>query len=507
MPRDGALQVGPSPRRRVQAGRGKSQEERLRRIVGDLGECPHLPCLRPGRRHLGPLGVPLRQDDRTPGEQQEDDGDAQQCPEATVGHDVTPRLRTQRTFLVLLPRKGGLDELLLDRGQGRAPAGSPLHHPGEADPSVQLALRSSQVVPGIGARAEVVQDPLSLPVVVEPPAQPRPRPDQRLVSEGDVAVVAGQQPGRDQQLDDPLAIRSGRGASARHPDAQRLTLRARRHEPQHQVADLSLLGDRHAGVDAFSGLGDGPLDPAGGGIALDGERSALATAPGLLQRVRQQRKRAGSVPHLGDQDVHESGLDDQPRLQRGALDAGAQPVVVHRTEDVEPAFEEPREAGVHGELGQPVGTQRHGDLSAQRLVRDRREEPCARRAPVLGGEDLLTLVDDQEPAVGKLIDPAEELLGLDAGREDHDLSALRPGRRHHTGSEQRRLPAPGGADHGEHPALPQHSQAVGHLGISPVEALGVGHVVRPETGPRTGLLQRARGVDVQIGVLVQDGPL
>ena len=69
--------------------------------------------------------------------------------------------------------------------------------------------------------------PASLDVVVEPSPQPRPGPGQRLVRDLDHTVVAGDQPGRDQQVDEIVLAGVGDHLAARHPACARAHRRRR----------------------------------------------------------------------------------------------------------------------------------------------------------------------------------------------------------------------------------------------------------------------------------------
>ena len=104
VPRDGALQVGPSPRRRVQARRARARRSAFGassvtwRVPPPAVPLPWSPPPRPAVRSAAP-GLPNPR--RAAGGRRRRPA----VPGGDVGHYVTPRLRTQRTFLVLLPRK------------------------------------------------------------------------------------------------------------------------------------------------------------------------------------------------------------------------------------------------------------------------------------------------------------------------------------------------------------------------------------------------------------------
>ena len=114
------------------------------------------------------------------------------------------------------------------------------------------------------------------------------------MGELDGVVVAGDQPGSHEQLDELFVFGVGGDGAAWDAAANRFAVRCRRDQPQQQVAEQwpLFLGDLV--VDRFGRLGDRSPDPAGVLVAVDGEGAALAPLPGLVQRVRQQRQRAGS---------------------------------------------------------------------------------------------------------------------------------------------------------------------------------------------------------------------
>ena len=93
---------------------------------------------------------------------------------------------------------------------------SPVERLGEADAAVQLAVGPAHRVPRVGGGGEVAEDALALDVVVEPALQARPGPGQRFVGELDGVVVAGHQPGGDEQLDEPLVVGVDRQGAPGH---------------------------------------------------------------------------------------------------------------------------------------------------------------------------------------------------------------------------------------------------------------------------------------------------
>ena len=72
----------------------------------------------------------------------------------------------------------------------------------------------------------MVQDPLALDVVVEPAAQPGPGTGEGLVGDLEDPVVAGDQPGLDEHLDQLVVLGVGGDQAPRHPGADGLALGA-----------------------------------------------------------------------------------------------------------------------------------------------------------------------------------------------------------------------------------------------------------------------------------------
>jgi hypothetical protein len=77
-------------------------------------------------------------------------------------------------------------------------------------------------------------------------------------------------------------------------------------------------------VDVLRRLGHRSADAAGLSVAVDGERSTVATQPGLSQDVGEQGERARLTLDLTDKQVHQARLHQQAGLAGGALHNGAQ---------------------------------------------------------------------------------------------------------------------------------------------------------------------------------------
>ena len=324
------------------------------------------------------------------------DGPGEHDPEASVRPGLGAHLLGRRALLRRAQPEGLVEEGLLDRRELGRRHVVPLQQAGQAHSAVQLAVRSAHRVPGVRGAGEVVQDPLALHVVVEPPAQARPLSGQGLVGEGDVAVVAGEQPRPHQQLDESLLLGTGHDPVPGDADPRGLALGTGGHQSHEQVAELVALLERHVDVHRLGGLRDRATHTPGGEVPVDGEGATFAPVPRLHQRVRQQGEGAGLVQDLAEQEVDQPGFDEEPRLPGRPLDRGPQPGGVHGVEQVPAALQETGQLGLRGELGRPVGAQRHDQLASASPADERVEVGGS----MLGGdarrEDLLQLVDDED---------------------------------------------------------------------------------------------------------------
>ena len=250
-------------------------------------------------------------------------------------------------------------------------------------------------IPGVGGEGEVPQDALALDVVVQPGPQAGPRPGQRFVGQLDGLVVAGHEPGSDQELDEPFMLGVGGDGAAGDAAAHRFTVRGGGHQAQEQVAQQRSLFGGNLVIHLLGGLGDRATDPAGLPIAVDGERAALAPLPRLVQCVRQQRQRPGLSLHLPHQQIDQAGLQQQADLTGRTLDRRPQVGFAHRAQQVEPRLDEA------GEVGWADNSPRR---SARRAMTSGPRSACAARAAKNGGllrrvvaqrDRLLALVDDE----------------------------------------------------------------------------------------------------------------
>ena len=217
--------------------------------------------------------VRLHGSDRA-GDEREDEehgGAAEHDPEPTDQPGLRTRLLGRAALLGFGEVRAGVEELLFGRGQLGVRLFLPLQGLGEADASVQLAGWATQGVPGLGGGGEVVQDPLAFDVVLQPAAESRPRAGQRLVCDLDEAVVAGDQPGSDEPVDELVLGGMGDDLAARQPGSDRFAFGARGDEAEQEVVQRAPLVGVELAVQGLGGLRDRSADPAGGLVAGDGE--------------------------------------------------------------------------------------------------------------------------------------------------------------------------------------------------------------------------------------------
>ncbi len=272
---------------------------------------------------------------------------------------------------------------------------APLEGLGEADAAVELAGRPAEVVPGAGGRTEVVEDPLALDVVLEPAAEPRPGAGECLVRDLEDSVVAGDQPGLHEPVDELVLSGCGDDLSAGDAGADGLALLSGGDEPEEQVVQRLALSGLEVAVQLLGGLGDRAPDPAGGLVAGDGQGASFAAEPGLAEGVGEQGEGAGLVLDLADEEVDQAGFDDEPGLSGGAFDGFAQLVGGHGGEDVQAAFDQARELRLGGDVAHPVGPEHEHQGRRCGVVGEQLGEPLPFRVVVAQGEELFGLVDHE----------------------------------------------------------------------------------------------------------------
>ena len=175
-------------------------------------------------------------------------------------------------------------------------------------------------------------EPAALGVLLEPRPQPRPLAQQRLVCDLDRPLVRGQQPAVRQcgERGRSVLVAAGLELVERHAAAHEgaLVVLARVGQPQEDASRGYALV---AGESVVSRLGE-PANraayTAGPLVGGPAHHVAVALAPLLEQRGREQRQPAGLVEHVGYQRVGKRGLDTQTHAARGLDDRPVQLVAV-----------------------------------------------------------------------------------------------------------------------------------------------------------------------------------
>ena len=112
---------------------------------------------------------------------------------------------------------------------------------------------------------------------------------------------------------------------------------------------------------AVHGLGrlrDRAPHPSGGAVPLDGERATGPPAPGLEQRVGEQRQRAGLVADVAQDQLGQARLHVEPGQLGRTFDRGADLVRRHRAQQRRAGVEPRRELRERGAVTVEVGADR-----------------------------------------------------------------------------------------------------------------------------------------------------
>ena len=472
--RPAPVEAGREPRRVGEHRRGQHRAARLGGVAEapavdglphgahgvDVGVGQRLGGRRPGLGvRAGPVGVHAGDDRDDAG----DDRDHQQRRQAR-DHATQPAGRAPPVPLTR-PQEG-----VLVRREVGAPAG-PVEGRREPGAAVEVAA----VLPPVPPRGRRLAEPLAHeqapPVLLDPLPQAGPRGQQRVVARRHGVRVDGDEPGRDQPLQDVRRHLGPVGPAPGDPAAVE-----QRDHAQHRGTQRRAVRLGEPLVHTVRGESDGPVDPAGALVPGEGEPVSGAVAPGLAQRVRQAGQRAGVAAgaDVGDQPVDEPRLQVQAGRLRGPGDHPRQLVGRHGTEH-ERRVQRRLERGQGNAVLDEVGA--HGDHDPRRpRAGQRRREQLTFALVTTLGEQLLGLVDghDQRCAAtrggaaqlaevaGPRPQPLREQQGVRPGerREPRGERADRPRTRRHgqgllagarlrgqqAGVQQRRLPRAGRAD-------------------------------------------------------------
>ena len=426
-------------------------------------------------------------------------GRAEQDAQAPRPCRVPPHASLGERPLPVAGGHGGVEERDLDRGEVGAAARPPLERRLEASPAVQLALGAAEGLPALRRRHEVPHDPHARGVLVEPGLQARPRVRERLVSDLDSPVVGGEQARTDEAGDDTVAA----GVAAQVVAGQAVA----RGRTVGDGATSRSISDRQRSRSwgsrcSYSWSADratAPGDAPGRVVGLEGEHAAVATAPGLDERVRQQGEGPGVALHVAQQDVHEAGLEAQSGAFGGSLDRLAQRVADQRRDQVHPEVGERRQVRVAPEARDLVRADRDDDARARlRPVDERPAEALDLAGFLTEHEELLQLVD-RDHGVGA----ARRERGLERGdrvrarHHDDGLATTAAQLGDDPGAQQRALAAARGPGQHQERRGAESVQAHEDLGVPAEEVVLVALAVGSQALVRAGRADRRRAVRLQ----------
>nr|WP_125803447.1 hypothetical protein [Actinoplanes sp. ATCC 53533] len=416
-------------------------------------------------------------------------------------------------LLVLLHPVAGREEEALGLVE---PVGGPLLPGRQPAAAPQERVVAPVLLPLGGRLGQPAVGPQLLPVGGQPRAQPRPAADQHLVRDGHRVLGAGHQPGPGQLVEDAGGRRPAGQLRVRDVPAGVLGALAQGGQPQEDVLHDLLAGWFQLAEDPFRRPGHGLGDAARLPVAGEGQQPALAAVPGLQQRVRDQRQRAGLVGDVGQHRVHQRRLDPVAGPLGRAGDDGAQVGVVHRADQHLPVPQGRDQAGMPGAVRVEVRTHAEHDAGPVGAAGGDGQQAVQKQPPgavvAAEREDLLELVDHDDQQVdagvgGHRLPDGQRPVGRGGaqvgvqGRGGHALPGRQRGgqllhrlgargqhqaaggpsaaglpagqRRHQAGAQQRGLAAARGAEDGQERPLGQPAHQLAHLRPAAEEPLGV----------------------------------
>jgi hypothetical protein len=330
---------------------------------------------------------------------------------------------------------------------------------GQPRAAVQVGRVAPAIGPFVRGPGEVTAQPAVRGVLLEPGREPRPLGQQRLMRELRGLVVDRDQPALGQVLEHRGDVPGGRvefleGDAAAHRDAALVVVG----QAEEEAPGGPLLRRREGRVRRLGEPGDGAAHAAGALVGGERQSPAVALAPQLEQRGREQRQRSRLALEVAQQRLDQRGLGVEAGARGGRLDRPLEGVAARRADEQLVGGDELREPGMRRtavvEVG-PDGQNRHYAAAAVAAESDERVEEALALALVRAGrERLLELVDDQHD--GAVRRHALELRRRVLARPHQDpgpagAAGKRAGgeRRQQPGPDGRGLAATGRADHGQ----------------------------------------------------------
>ena len=200
-------------------------------------------------------------------------------------------------------------------------------------------------------------------------------------------------------------------------------------------------------------------------------------------------------------------LEDQAVLTRRPLDGLTQGLRRHRPEQEQAVLDEHGQARVGRHVAGVIGPQGEHDASPPGVADEGVEESLALPLVLAQGERLLGLVDEQDGVEAHRA-VVRASTGWRPGVSTARVCALASEGSGQPGAQQGRLPAAGGADHGQEGHRRQPLETDPRLLLAPEERLRVLLAVRREAGVRRDSVAARRGrLHRELRVLPEDGLL
>src|SRR5215218_3078867 len=184
---------------------------------------------------------------------------------------------------------------------------------GQAGPAIKVGLLAPRLLPSAGGGRQLAFGSERFPIVRQPPAEPRPLPDQRLVGDLGGVVTHDQEAGACEPLEDRGRLRAALALRdelrKRNAPAGVLRRLAELGELEQHPPHQRLLLGAAAQEDLLRRMGDRAADTARRLVARAGQDAALPAGPRLVEGMGEQRKGAGLAFDLGEHRVDQAGLE------------------------------------------------------------------------------------------------------------------------------------------------------------------------------------------------------
>ena len=280
----------------------------------------------------------------------------------------------------------------------------PVERGRQAGAAIEVAGLTAALLPVADGADEVESQGPTRGVLVKPPLEAWPLPQQRLVGDLDEAVTAGQQARVGEGVEDlgdrriAVGVELGEGDAA----ADELGALARPREAQQDGPGDRLAVRVQLGVGGFGQAGDGTTQAAAGPVCGQRQAAVFAGLPQLEQGGRQERQDARLGAGVGHERLGQPRLDPQPDPLRGMLDDGRQLEGAQRSDQHLVGADQTGQGRIGGAPSVVIGPDRDDDLQAGALAREQVDERASLGVVAGRIEDLLELIDhDDEPVAGR----------------------------------------------------------------------------------------------------------